>query len=162
VQYEVRADKTGPARHQNGWLWFCHAVLREKHLGCCRSNHKRADDLGPVFESSQHNTFVQFFRHHNRVPRHQSGLGKTVHQQSTVSLAAHCCAIHAGHKRAPFIAIAGSSTAKRPRSYRSSGVGEAEERSVWVEETPMTTQTNEKAKTNLWRKIVILRCKAPK
>src|ERR1051326_229262 len=37
VQYEVGADKPGAARHQNGWLWSGHVVLREEHLGGCRS-----------------------------------------------------------------------------------------------------------------------------
>jgi hypothetical protein len=28
------------------------SLLREEHLGCRRSNHKRADDLGPILKAS--------------------------------------------------------------------------------------------------------------
>jgi hypothetical protein len=37
----------------------CHfSLLREEHLGCRRSNHKRADDLGPILKASQHSAFI--------------------------------------------------------------------------------------------------------
>jgi hypothetical protein len=102
-----------------------HYDLGEQYFSRGSADDELAYNLGPILKATQHDSFVEFFRHNNRIARHQVRHVETVHQESMVIVIANRGPISAYDKCVAPVTITGGAAGK-PQVIR--------ERLSWLED----------------------------